>query len=275
VTVPNVVGRDFSEAIAILNRRGLAPAVTRRPNERDEGTVFRQDPPAQERVDEGATVTLFVSSGPRETVVPDVVGRTRGEAQQLLREANLRLGTTTNTPSDTFGKGVILDQSPDAQAEVPEGSTIDITVSTGPEVTDVPFVEGLPVEQAVEAIENADLEANRRDVPSDDVDAGIVVEQDPSGGSEAEPGDVVDISVSTGPEAIPLPDFTGQPAGAAEAELERLGLEVDQDTETGECLQPPNTVCSMDPEPGTEVEEGDRVTLFVQETGGDGGEGED
>jgi beta-lactam-binding protein with PASTA domain/tRNA A-37 threonylcarbamoyl transferase component Bud32 len=275
VRVPNVVGRDFSEAIAILNRRGLDPAVTRRPNERDEGTVFRQDPPAQERVDEGATVTLFVSSGPRETVVPDVVGRTKREAQQLLREAKLRLGTTTKTPSDTFGEGVILDQSPDAEVEVPEGSTIDITVSTGPEVTDVPFVEGLPVEQAVEAIENADLEANTRDVPSDDVEAGIVVEQDPAGGSEAEPGDVVDISVSTGPEATPLPDLTGQPAGAAEAELERLGLQVDQDTETGECLQPPNTVCSMDPEPGTEVEEGDRVTLFVQETGGDGGEGED
>jgi eukaryotic-like serine/threonine-protein kinase len=216
-----------------------------------------------------------VSSGPRETSVPDVVGRTMQEARQLLRDANLSLGTTTKTSSDTFDQGVILDQSPDAEAEVPEGSPIDITVSTGPEVANVPFVEGLPVEQAVEAIENEGLEADPRDVPSEDVEAGFVVEQDPAGGEEAEPGDVVAISVSTGPEATPLPDLTGQPADAAEAQLEQLGLRVDQDTENGECLQPPDTVCSMEPDPGTELEEGDEVTLFVQPSGGDGDQGED
>jgi serine/threonine-protein kinase len=192
-----------------------------------------------------------------------------------VRDADLTLGSVTRTPSEDFGEGVILDQSPDAQEQVDEGTAIDITVSTGPEVATVPFVEGLPVEQAIEAIENEGLRASTRDVPSEDVEAGIVVEQDPAGGSEAEPDDVVDISVSTGPEDTPLPDLTGMPAGAAEAELERLGLQVDQEDETGECIQPPNTVCGMSPEPGTPVAEGDEVTLFVQPSGGDGGEGTD
>jgi eukaryotic-like serine/threonine-protein kinase len=275
VTVPNVVGRPLGEAIEILNQRDLDPRPVDRPSQRDEGDVFRQDPVAQDRVEEGSTVTLFVSTGPRQTTVPDLVGRTRSEARQLLRDADLRLGATTRMSSEDFDQGVILDQSPDAELEVDEGTFVEITVSTGPEIATVPFVEGLPVEQAIEAIENAGLRASTRDVPSDDVEGGTVVEQDPAGGSEANLDDVVTISVSTGPEDTPLPDFTGLPAGAAEAELERLGLQVDQEDETGECIQPPNTVCSMSPEPGTPVEEGDSVTLFVQPSGGDGGEGED
>jgi serine/threonine-protein kinase len=275
VQVPNVVGRDFSEAIDILRQRGLQTSIDRRPNQRDEGEVFRQDPVAQDRVEEGTTVTLFVSSGPPQTTVPDLVGRTRREAPQLLRDADLRLGTITRTPSEDFGEGVILDQSPDADLQVDEDSPVDITVSTGPEVATVPFVEGLPVEQAIEAIENEGLRASTRDVASEDVEEGTVVEQDPPGGSDAELDDVVTISVSTGPEDTPLPDLRGIPAGAAEAELERLGLEVDQEDETDECIQPPNTVCNMSPEPGTPVEEGDSVTLFVQPSGGNGGEGSD
>jgi serine/threonine-protein kinase len=275
VTVPNVVGRPVSEAIDILTARGLDPRVVNRPNERDDGEVFRQAPVAQEQVEEGSTVTLFVSTGPRQTTVPDLVGRTRHEAPQLLRDADLRLGTITRTPSEDFGEGVILDQSPDADLQVDEDTPVDITVSTGPEVATVPFVEGLPVEQAIEAIENEGLRASTRDAASEDVEAGTVVEQDPPGGSEAELDDIVTISVSTGPEDTPLPDLRGIPAGAAEAELERLGLEVDQEDETGECIQPPNTVCNMSPEPGTPVEEGDSVTLFVQPSGGNGGEGSD
>jgi beta-lactam-binding protein with PASTA domain/tRNA A-37 threonylcarbamoyl transferase component Bud32 len=269
VTVPNVVGKPLARAIDILNRRELDPQPVDVASRRPVGTVLRQDPPAQEVVDEGSTVRLFVSAGPRQTTVPDLIGRTNEEAEQLLEESGLVLGITTREPSDEFDEGVVIAQDPAADESADRGSEVDITVSSGPESVEVPFVEGLPEDQAVAAIRNAGLRADVREGPSGEVEDGEVISQDPGGGEEAQRGDIVTILVSTGAEEFPLPDVTGQSAADAEAELEDLGLRVDQDPETEPCLQPPDTVCRMDPEPDTQVEEGDLITLFVQ-AGGEG-----
>jgi beta-lactam-binding protein with PASTA domain/tRNA A-37 threonylcarbamoyl transferase component Bud32 len=264
VTVPSVVGKKLPRAIDILNRAGLDAAPVSRPSTRPENTVFRQDPVALDRVDEGSTVTLFVSSGPRQTTVPELVGRTLSEAERALEEAKLELGQVLREPSEDFEKEVVLSQDPSANEQAAVGSAVDLTVSSGPEPVQVPFVEGLTEDAAVTAIRNAGLVPDVREVPSDEVDEGRVISQDPAGGSEAERNDVVRITVSTGSEEIPLPDLTGQAADDAEAQLEDLGLKVDQERETEECVQPPDTVCRMDPEPNTPMEEGDSVTLYVQ-----------
>jgi beta-lactam-binding protein with PASTA domain len=61
-----------------------------------------------------------------------------------------------------------------------------------------------------------------------------------------------------------MPSVEGQDADDAEEFLEdELGLEVDQETETEPCAQPPGTVCRQDPAAGTPVSPGDSVTLYV------------
>jgi serine/threonine-protein kinase len=129
----------------------------------------------------------------------------------------------------------------------------------------VPDVVGLPEGDAVAAIEAEGLNAEVVTEPSDEADEGIVIAQDPDAGAELEEGDTVQILVSEGSE-FEMPDVTGDNADEAEAFLEdELGLDVSQEGSPEPCPQPPDTVCSQDPEPGEPVQAGDSVILFVQE----------
>ena len=114
------------------------------------------------------------------------------------------------------------------------------------------------------ALQQAGLQVTIDRAPDPNVPEGTVISQNPAADTEVTAGDFVAIVVSEGPEGQPLPDVTGQPADDAEAELEALGLDVNQDEETQPCDQPPGTVCRTSPEAGTTVSEGDEVVLFVQ-----------
>ena len=265
VEVPELVGMQESQARDVLEDLELRSNVEREPNRRPVGEVVRQDPEAGETVREGDTVTLFVSSGPRQTEVPDLTGMTQDQAENALRDARLRLGDVTEEPSDEFDEGQVIRQDPPAGEQVARQSRVDIVVSSGAEEVTVPFVEGQPEDQAVANLEAAGLGADINREPHDTVPEGNVIAQDPAGGSTARAGDVVTLLVSQGPEARSMPDVQGQDADDAEDVLEDdYGLDVSQEDETEACAQPPGTVCRQNPEPGANVRPGDEAVLFVQ-----------
>ncbi|HEU4480868.1 MAG TPA: Stk1 family PASTA domain-containing Ser/Thr kinase [Actinomycetota bacterium] len=263
VDVPRVIGLTEQEARDRLEEANLEVAVEDAPSQKEEGTVFRQDPRQGTEVDEGDTVTIFVSSGPEEVEMPDLIGDPLEEAKDQLRELGLKWDVTRE-PSDEFDEGQVTDQSFPEGATVDTGETIDLTVASGPEPISVPNVMGFTEENAIATLEEAGLGAEVVRSPSEE-DEGIVIAQEPTGGSDAEEGDVVTIEVSEGPEDQEMPDVRGQDADDAEAQLEEeLGLNVTQTDETEACAQPPGTVCRQDPEPGASVSEGDDATLYVQ-----------
>ena len=268
VDVPNVVGENEDAARDILAQANLESATERRPNRAPEGEVFDQDPNAGQTVDEGDTVTIFVSAGRRQVEVPNLSGKTLQEAENILREEGLRLGEVTSESSDEVEEDRVISQSPSAGEQVDANSKVNLVVSQGPEPATVPFVVGQQEDDAIAEINAAGLEAEVQRTP-DDADEGEVIAQDPEGGSEAEPGDVVIITVSEGSEEEPMPDVTGENGDDAESFLEdRYGLNVDQVEDTsGTCTEPPGNVCSQDPEEGEPVSEGDDATLFVQPGG--------
>jgi len=262
VTVPDVVGEQFDVAQRRLEDRGLEWEIQREPSRKPVGEVFRQDPAAGEEAREGDTVTLFVSEGPKEVEVPDLTGLTVDEAQDELRDADLRLGEVTEEPNDEVEEGRIFDQTPAPEQQVDARTRVDVTVSAG--TVTVPDVIGDPEAEAVGKIEAAGLVADVDSAPNDEVDEGLVFAQDPGPNSEAQAGDTIRITVSEGPEAREMPDVTGQDADDAEAFLENdYGLNVSQVNEpcAGEV---PGAVCRQEPEPGTPVEAGDSATLYVQ-----------
>jgi serine/threonine-protein kinase len=124
-------------------------------------------------------------------------------------------------------------------------------------------------DSAIAEISAAGLNEEVDRAPSDDVDEGLVISQDPGPGEEARSGDTVRILVSEGSEERDMPDVTGQDGDEAENVLEGdYGLDVSQQEETEEpCTEPPGFVCRQDPEPGTPVSEGDSATLYVQAGG--------
>jgi len=263
VRVPDVVGMTEREARNELDEVGLRTEVQDTRNRRPIGEVIEQDPAADEIAREGDTVTITVSAGPRQVAVPDLVGRTEEEATATLGDAGLRLGEVTEEQSDDVEEGRVVSQSPQAGDEVNARSRVDIVISAGPEAVVVPPVVGLSEEDARAAIQAAGLTVSVIPQASDEP-AGEVIAQDPSAGTEAESGDTVTITVSEGPGSEPMPNVVGQDADDAQDFLEdELGLVVNREAETEPCAQPPGTVCRQDPGEGTEVAEGDTVTIFV------------
>ncbi|MDQ3982011.1 MAG: PASTA domain-containing protein, partial [Actinomycetota bacterium] len=264
VNVPNVVGLDQEDAEERLEKRGFDVDVEERPSNRKDGKVFRQDPEGGEDAEEGSVITIFVSTGPEPFVVPDVRGEMLEDARDILREADLRVGQVTPQESEE-PEGTVLDQAPAPPDEVEPGDAVLLFVSGGPAEIPAPSVVGQQEEDAVAEIEGLELVAESI-YAADDADPGEVIAQDPDAGTPMEEGDVVTITVSTGPEEVPMPDVRGEDADAAEAHLEDdFGLVVTQ--EEGACPQSPGTVCDQDPAPGTLVSAGDSAILYVQPGG--------
>lgn len=263
VEVPEVVGLSVGEARDELDAAGLEAEIDRRNSQRPEGEVLRQDPEAGATAQEGDTVLLVVSGGPRQVEVPSVVELPEEEARAAIQDADLEVGQVTREASDEFDEGIVVGQSPEAGEEADAGSEVDLVVSSGPEAVLVPAVIGLSEEDAVAAIEGEGLEADVFTEPND-AEEGTVFSQDPEEGAEVPAGSTVTIGVSEGAEGEPLPDVTGEPADEAASFLEsELGVSVSVVEETEPCELEPGLVCRMDPAPGTTVSEGDPVTLFV------------
>lgn len=264
VRVPNVVGLDQAVAEERLEDRGFEVEVEQGSSKRKEGKVFRQDPEAGEDADEGSTITVFVSTGPEPFEVPDVVGETLEDARDVLKDADLKIGAVSYEESEEE-EGTVLEQSPAPPLEVEPGDPVSLVVSEGAADIPAPSVVGQQEDTAVAEIEGLGLVSESIYV-ADDADAGEVIAQEPDPGVPMEEGDVVTITVSTGPEEEPMPDVRGQNADDAEAFLENdFGLSVTQ--EDGACADPPGTVCDQDPAPETPVSPGDTAILYVQPGG--------
>jgi beta-lactam-binding protein with PASTA domain len=154
-----------------------------------------QNPPSGEVVDEGTPVVLRVSKGTQTATVPDVLDQTEASARSELQAAGFEV-QTVHAASDSTPEGFVSAQSPDPGTEATKGSTVTITVSTGPSSTTVPNVVGEQKEAAQDDLKNAGFKVKVENVPvSDPTQDNVVQDQSPDGGSQAESGSTVTIFV--------------------------------------------------------------------------------
>jgi serine/threonine-protein kinase len=118
VEVPQVAGRRFDDAAAVLAAAHLQARRTAEFNDQPRGVVVRTEPAAGSGATWGSTVTVVVSKGPDLVVVPDVVGLSRNEAEQRLREAGLRWSYFLPIGSQ------VIQQSPPAGDKAKRGSEV-------------------------------------------------------------------------------------------------------------------------------------------------------
>jgi eukaryotic-like serine/threonine-protein kinase len=128
VAIPPVVGVPYEQAAGQLQGAGFA--VARRDVESNDprDTVVQQDPPANSLAPKGSTVTLYVSKGPKDLVVPEVGSFSRADAIATLRNSGFKVVVDTSDVQDPSLDGVVLFQTPGAGTSAPPGSTVTITV---------------------------------------------------------------------------------------------------------------------------------------------------
>jgi eukaryotic-like serine/threonine-protein kinase len=194
-TIPNVVGMDYAAAVDALNAVNLKAQRKNVFSKKPPGQVVAQDPPAQEVVPEGTVVRLNVSKGAKTVAVPDVLDQSEASARSELDAAGFQV-QVIDAPSDTTPEGFVSAQSPDPGTDANKGSTVTITVSTGPSTTAVPNVVGEQKETAKADLQAAGFHVNVQTVPvADPTQDNVVQDQSPAGGSDAPNGSTVTIFV--------------------------------------------------------------------------------
>ena len=276
VGVPDVIGQTQEAATALITGRGLEVGTVT-PEESDEpaGTVIRQDPAPDTRVDEGTAVNLTVAAAPETVPVPDgLVGSTQDEATAALQAAGLTVGTVTPDEESDEEPGTVTATDPASGTEVAIGSAVNLVVASEPDQVTVPSVIGRTLDDARAAIEGAGLVLGNVERRESDQPVDIVLETNPAGGSQVAPESSVDVVISAGQETVEVPDVTGEPQGSAEATLRQLGFNPVAQAETT-CDVPNGEVFAQNPEAGSELAPGANVVIRVaqQPEGGCNGGG--
>jgi serine/threonine-protein kinase len=194
-SVPDVTGMNYGDAVQALNDANLNASKHEVFSPKPAGQVVDQNPPAGEQVVEGTEVVLDVSKGTKQVEVPNVVGMSEAEARTTLEQAGFKV-SSTSAPSDTTPQGDVSDQNPDGGTQAAKGSTVAITVSSGPSTTTVPDEIGQDKQVAIDDLKANGFKVHAENVAcSDPNQDNIVQDQDPAGGSDAPNGSTVDIFV--------------------------------------------------------------------------------
>jgi len=194
VEVPNVKGRSRDDAIAALVEARLKPKVREVFNTADPGTVIAQAPVGGEMVAQGTVVQINISKGLEPLDVPNVIGQQYDSAAGQLQGrgfAVARRDVDSSQPKDT-----VIDQQPRGGSELARGGTVTLFVSKGPTESTVPDVSSTDEETATETLEQSGFTVEVVDQDTFDPDQdGLVLSQDPPGGTKARPGSTVTIVV--------------------------------------------------------------------------------
>ena len=156
--------------------------------------VVDQSPAAGTTVKPGRRVYYYVNASPKGLVViPDVVGYAEGTARAAVEDKGLLVDQVLTDSQRTPESGTVTRQRPQGDSQVPAGTRVTLWISPGVdtsrEVT-VPDVVALPVEEAREAIREAELYVD----PSQDL-GGVVSRQEPAAGETLNPGEQVRLYV--------------------------------------------------------------------------------
>ncbi len=202
------------------------------------------------------------------TTVPNVTGESRSSATTRL-ELN-GFGVEVEEVQRQAARNTVLEQDPPPGETGEDCSflglfcskpTVTLTISKGPGTSRVPGVSGLSEPEATERLEAAGFEAAVNRVNSATVEAGLVVNSEPSGGSTATNGSTVTINVSRGPRLVKVPVLVGAQRDVAVERIRGRGLEPSVSEE--ESPRPAGQVLSQSPDAGERVTPGSTVSIVV------------
>ncbi len=204
---PDLRGLSLEEAKAKAEEEGFSIKQGKDiySNDYPENKVCTQDPePGQETPKEG-TITVHISKGSKEGVVPNVVGMKQEDVEEYLKEYGYILGNVKMV-TDPAEEGTVLAQDPERGTPLDKESKINIEVSDGKgtEKGTVPSVTGLSLEDAKTRIKEEGFRVGRVDYDWDNsIDKGYVIYQQYQANSLLDKGTSIDIQVSSGPEPAP------------------------------------------------------------------------
>ena len=210
IEVPNLVGKTEDEAVESVKNSGIGIRyVGEEPSdEYEKGIICYQETEAGTEVAENSTINYKLSSGSAMLNVPNVIGKTQGEAEAMLTEMGFAVNISKSYSYD-YPAGQIMSQNPTANTQAKAGDTINLEVSMGVQYDGftVPSVVGMAEADAKNAL--APLEVVVQSETSETAPAGQVTAQSLAEGVYVDKGTTITITVSTGSaQETPTPTAT-------------------------------------------------------------------
>jgi serine/threonine protein kinase len=148
ISVADVVNKTYDEGYNTLTAQKLLVNKVYEANDTIPlDTIIRTDPTAGTKVPDNTSITVYVSSGKNTIKVPStLIGLSESEATAALMAAKLTLGTITQANSATVPAGKVIETDPIANADVAEGSIVNLVISNGQ--VNVPDVRNLSTSEA-------------------------------------------------------------------------------------------------------------------------------
>lgn len=192
--VPDLSGRTRDQAGSALDELNLAVGeVTEAWDEEvPAGQVVSSDPESGVELRRDDAVDLVISKGPEPITVPSVTGQGFDDATATLEDLGLEVDRADDAFSSSVPKGSVATQDP-ATGQLYRGDTVTLTVSKGPEMVDVPSVEGLSKAAATDKLEKAGFTVKVQTFLGGVLDE--VRAADPQAGTSAPKGSTVTILV--------------------------------------------------------------------------------
>lgn len=217
IELPNFVGQNYESIVNDSSYRDLYNfTVTYSIDpEVSEGVIISQDPEAGRSlmiVPEGIDVTLTVSTGVRQTTAPDVLNDPYSEATVTLQNAGFKV-ETQYAASDTVTEGYVISTDPAPGEQLAQGSTIFVTISSGPveRTVSMPNLVGRTESEAKSILNSNNLAYADTTYIESDQEEGTVIRQSIDAYEEVPEHTRIYLWVSTGPAETPEPTDTAPP----------------------------------------------------------------
>jgi len=273
VMVPDVSKMTFADAQAVLQEQSLT-GVQKDVFDYDipAGTTTGSEPGAGLPVDKESTVTVLVSKGPQDHVIPALGGMPADQARATLEAALVKVGDDllffTDAAENSVTAASVTPRSGEPAIDCTPGCTLHegdsavLSVSVGP----VPDVTGKSVGDATAALNAKGLQiAGTYEETNESIDEGLVIRMDPKdGGAPWQPNDAVTLVISSGPPLFPVPNIVGMTRDQAKAELENAGFKYDYNSSWDLFPDQVTQVEAQDPAADSKHTKGTVVTFRIK-----------
>jgi beta-lactam-binding protein with PASTA domain len=199
VEVPSLLGKTVNDASALLADAGLDLRVEegRRIDPKvPAGQVLTQEPQAGLRTRRDRSVKVWISGGPRASLIPSLVGESERTVELRVKQEGLQLLAASEVRSAEYPAGAVIAQTPPPKSAA---SQVAVLINRGERGATyvMPDLIGVNGDRAADLLRARGFRvAVVGDHPYPGVPSGVVLRQNPQGGFQISPGETISLEVS-------------------------------------------------------------------------------
>ncbi|PTI07260.1 Stk1 family PASTA domain-containing Ser/Thr kinase [Staphylococcus xylosus] len=196
---------------------------------------------------------------------PDLTGKTEKEADHILKENKLQMGKTTREYSDKYPENKIIKTNPEKGERLEQNSKVDIVMSKGPQLAEMPSLYGMSKSEAINKLEDLGIKDTKvkQSYSKQNVAKGLIESQNISPGDKVKVNNSnIELIESLGIKQVYVDDYENKSFKTAKEELESKGFKVEISEEKNDDKVKKDDVISQSPK-GEEVDEGSTISFVV------------